>query len=170
MVSTRLIPGLGVEGDAHLGSTVQHRSRLHIKPPPPNLRQVHLITAEIFDEVASVSSPPVQPGDLGENVTTQGIDLKGLSQGSKLRFMSAPDDDAKMNAPTLVVTGLRNPCPQIDKFRAGLKEKLLVRDDSRQIVGRLAGVMATVETGGEIAPGMRILVEEPAIRLPLECV
>lgn len=117
-----------------------------------------------------MSSPPVQPGDLGENVTTQGIDLKGLSQGSKLRFMSAPDDDAKMNAPTLVVTGLRNPCPQIDKFRAGLKEKLLVRDDSRQIVGRLAGVMATVETGGEIAPGMRILVEEPAIRLPLECV
>ncbi|GAB1216160.1 hypothetical protein ATERTT37_005365 [Aspergillus terreus] len=170
VAAIRLIPGLGVEGDAHLGRTVQHRSRLHIKPPPPNLRQVHLIPAELFNEVATAGSPRLQPGDLGENVTTQGINLKGLSRGTKLRFVSATGGGAGTNAPTVVVTGLRNPCPQIDKFRAGLKEKMIVRDESRQIVGRLAGVMATVETGGEITPGMKILVEEPAVRLPLECV
>lgn len=172
MASIRLVPGLGVEGDAHLGSTVQHRSRLHIKPPPPNLRQVHLIPAELFDEIASGGSPRVQPGDLGENVTTQGIDLRGLSRGTKLLFVLATDGDARTNAnaPAVVVTGLRNPCPQIDRFQAGLKEKMLIRDENRQIVGRLAGVMATVETGGEITPGMRIRVEEPAVGLPLECV
>lgn len=168
--SIRLVQGLGVEGDAHLGLTVQHLSRLHIKPPPPNLRQVHLVPAELFDEVASGSTPRVQPGDLGENVTTKGIDLKRLSRGTRLRFVSATGGGAKTNAPTVVVTGLRNPCPQIDKFQTGLKEKMLVRDESRQIVGRRAGVMATVETGGEIMPGMRILVEEPAVRFPLECV
>lgn len=123
MVSIWLITGLGVEGDAHLGPKVQHQSQLHIKPPPPNFRQVNLILPELFDEVASGSSSRIQPGDLGENVTTQGIDLKGLSRGTKLRFVSATDGDAKTNAPTVVVTGLQNPCPQIDKFRAGLKRK-----------------------------------------------
>ncbi|KAL4897325.1 pyruvate kinase-like protein [Aspergillus ambiguus] len=170
VASIRLISGLGVEGDSHFGPTVQHRSRLHINPPPPNLRQVHLIPAELFSEIATNISSRLRPGDLGENVTTKDIDLKRLSRGTRLRFTSTTSGDERTDAPTVIVTGLRNPCPQIDKFQAGLKEKMLVRDDNRKIVGRLAGVMATVENGGVIRPGMKISVEEPAVSLPLECV
>ncbi|KAF9893153.1 hypothetical protein FE257_012565 [Aspergillus nanangensis] len=165
--SITLITGLGVEGDSHKGATVQHRSRLHIKPPPRNLRQVHLIPMELFDAVTT--SKKLRSGDLGENITTQGIDLKRLSRGTRLRFVAA-NGATTATTPTVQITGLRNPCPQIDQFQTGLKEKMLVRDANRQIVGRLAGVMAIVEHGGEIRPGMRIVVEAPAQFLPLECV
>ncbi|KAK4246748.1 pyruvate kinase-like protein [Corynascus novoguineensis] len=174
-----LLRGLGVKGDCHLGVTVQHRSRLHITPPPPNLRQVHLIAKETLDERGLV------PGDIGENVTTAGIDLLALGRGTKLHFLppsspaGAPSPPLKTSEPgsengndrdetaegdnhaVVVVQGLRNPCPQIDRFRAGLKDSFLVRDNERRIVRRLAGVMGTVERGGVVRVGMRIVVEEP---------
>ncbi|AEO60286.1 hypothetical protein MYCTH_54141 [Thermothelomyces thermophilus ATCC 42464] len=165
-----LLTGLGIEGDCHLGVTVQHRSRLHINPPPPNLRQVHLIPKEILDERS------VKPGEIGENVTTVGIDLLALGRGTRLHFL--PPLPATTTAPSpspseeegssggrdhavVVLQGVRNPCPQIDRFRAGLKEMFVVRDEERRIVRRLAGVMGTVERGGVITVGMRIVVEEP---------
>lgn len=172
--SITLIAGLGIQGDAHAGVTVQHRSRLHIRPPPANLRQVHLIPLELLTEV--LAAGPVNPGDLGENVTTIGIDLKNLGKETKLEFVDPEpglngNGDGECDAgPVVVVMGLRNPCPQIDKFRAGLRERLIVRDEDRKIVGRLAGVMGTVEKGGEIRPGMRIRVQRTAEHEPLECV
>ncbi|KAJ5625733.1 hypothetical protein N7510_002042 [Penicillium lagena] len=172
--SITLIAGLGIQGDAHAGVTVQHRSRLHIKPPPANLRQVHLIPLELLTEVSDCGQ--FEPGDLGENVTTIGIDLKQLGKETKLLFVDQEHDingngsgDCEAG-PVVVVMGLRNPCPQIDKFRSGLRERLIVRDEQRKIVGRLAGVMGTVEKGGEIRPGMRIRVQQPAEYQPLECV
>ncbi|KAK4445755.1 pyruvate kinase-like protein [Podospora aff. communis PSN243] len=160
-----LIEGLGVEGDCHSGVHVQHRSRLHIQPPPPNLRQVHLIPKEILDEVG------IAPGQIGENVTTEGIDLLALGVGTKLHFLPA-DGDGGTNEPhpVVVIQGLRNPCPQIDKFRAGLKEKFILRDKERNIVGRKAGVMGTIDTGGIVEKGMRIVVERPEVHHTLECV
>ncbi|KAK3290165.1 pyruvate kinase-like protein [Chaetomium fimeti] len=179
-----LLAGLGVEGDCHLGVTVQHRSRLHISPPPPNLRQVHLIPKEILDAC------DVAPGQMGENVTTIGIDLLALGKGTKLHFLPPPptpttpstttttittntttttpasttDEDDNATATTLqtphavvVIQGLRNPCPQIDRFRAGLKEQFIVRDGERRIVGRTAGVMGTVEAGGLVEGGGEVL-------------
>ena len=162
---------LGVHGDAHAGETVQHRSRLHIKPPPANLRQVHLIQNEILQDFG------VAPAEIGENVTTVGIDLLALSKGTKLRFIG-PDPDgngglemkAKEEPPTITITGLRNPCPQIDKHREGLQEKFIVRDEERKIITRKAGVMSTVDVGGDIRPGMRIQVEEPNKFEALGCV
>lgn len=169
--SLRLLPNLGVEGDSHCGETVQHRSRLHIKPPPKNLRQVHLLDLEIEKELN------VAPGDLGENITTTGLRLLGLGQGTKLHFLP-PTVNAtesmgslgKSDHPILVVSGLRNPCPQISHFRSGLQELFLERDDQRQIVGRRAGIMSTVEVGGIVNVGMQIVVEEPAMFKQLECV
>jgi MOSC domain-containing protein YiiM len=160
-----LIIGHGVEGDCHSGTHVQHRSRLHIQPPPPNLRQVHLIPKEILDEFG------IGPGDIGENITTEGIDLLALGVGSKLHFLPA-DGDGDMDEPhpIIVIQGLRNPCPQIDKFKAGLKEKFIVRDEERTIVGRKAGVMGTVDMGGVVEKGMRIVIERPEECLPLACV
>ncbi|KAK4146679.1 pyruvate kinase-like protein [Dichotomopilus funicola] len=161
-----LLTGLGVEGDCHLGATVQHRSRLHISPPPPNLRQVHLIPKEILDQV------DLQPGQIGENIATLGIDLLSLGKGTKLHFLPAPDpsttsptgvykdESQEANHPIVTIQGLRNPCPQIDKFRPGLKERFVVRDEERKIVGRRAGVMGTVERGGKVVVGMRVVVEE----------
>lgn len=106
----RLLTGLGVEGDAHMGKTVKHRSRVRVDPTQPNLRQVHLIQGELHDELAAAGFI-VRPGDLGENVTTRGIDLLGLSTGARLR----------LGAEAVVeITGLRNPCNQIDGFRQGL--------------------------------------------------
>ncbi|KAK2805303.1 hypothetical protein FQN50_006204 [Emmonsiellopsis sp. PD_5] len=178
--SITLIPNLGVQGDAHAGQTVQHLSRLHIKPPPPNLRQVHLIHCELLASVSTSSGStttgkPLQPGDLGENITTTGLELLALGKGTKLRFVV--DDDGNMSGGEVAgagavveVQGLRNPCPQIDKFQNGLKEKLVVRDANRAVVGRLAGIMGTVEAGGDIRPGMRIVVEKPAVYRKLECV
>jgi MOSC domain-containing protein YiiM len=145
-----LIAGLGVEGDAHAGTTVQHRSRVARDPSQPNLRQVHLVHAELFDEVQD-SGFEVAPGELGENVTTRGVDLLGLPRGAVLRL--GPDA-------VVEVTGLRNPCVQIDGFETGLMRELVTRDDSGQVV-RKAGVMAVVLAGGRVAPDDEVVVELP---------
>ncbi|MEW1698263.1 MOSC domain-containing protein [Streptomyces sp. NPDC093249] len=145
-----LVAGLGVEGDVHAGVTVKHRSRVAQDPTQPNLRQVHLIHAELFDEVAEAGFE-VAPGDLGENVTTRGIDLLGLPTGTRLH----------LGAEAVVeVTGLRNPCAQIDGFRHGLLKRVVGRDEDGGIV-RKAGIMGVVLTGGEIRPGDPIRVELP---------
>ncbi|PGH33500.1 hypothetical protein GX50_03656 [[Emmonsia] crescens] len=176
--SITLIPNLGVKDDAHAGVTVKHRSRLHINPPPPNLRQVHLMHSEILSS-ASSGDGLILPGELGENITTTGIDLLALGKGTKLRFFRGEagepepgDGDVDVNAAVaeVTVTGLRNPCPQIDRFRKGLKEKFVVRDGDGLIIGRQAGIMGIVERGGEVRPGMRIFIEKPAAHEPLECV
>ncbi|MFJ8739564.1 MOSC domain-containing protein [Embleya sp. NPDC127516] len=149
--SIRLLAGLGVEGDAHLGVTVQHRSRVAADPTQPNLRQVHLIHAELFEELAEAGFT-VAAGELGENVTTGGVDLLGLPTGTLLR----------LGAEAVVeVTGLRNPCPQINAFQDGLLKAVVGRDEAGGIV-RKAGIMAIVRTGGDIRPGDAIAVELPA--------
>ncbi|MFE5943186.1 MOSC domain-containing protein [Streptomyces sp. NPDC056480] len=145
-----LLAGLGVEGDVHAGVTVKHRSRVAQDPTRPNLRQVHLIHAELFDDVAGAGFD-VAPGDLGENVTTRGIDLLGLPTGTRLH----------LGAEAVVeVTGLRNPCAQIDNFRHGLLKQVLGRDENGEIV-RKAGIMGVVLTGGEVRPGDPIRAELP---------
>jgi MOSC domain-containing protein YiiM len=146
----RLLEGLGVEGDAHLGRTVQHRSRVAKDPTQPNLRQVHLIHEELHDEI-NANGFSVSPGDMGENVTTRGVDLLGLPRGAKLSL----GDTAVVE-----VTGLRNPCVQLDRFQAGLMAAVLDRDDEGGLV-RKSGVMAVVLTGGEVRPGDSISVELP---------
>jgi len=145
-----LVEGLGVEGDAHAGTTVQHRSRVARDPSQPNLRQVHLVHAELFDEVGA-DGFAVAPGELGENVTTRGVDLLGLPRGTVLRL--GPDA-------VVEVTGLRNPCVQIDGLEAGLMRRLVTRDDDGQVV-RKAGVMAVVLAGGRVAPDDEVVVELP---------
>ena len=145
-----LVEGLGVEGDAHAGTTVQHRSRVARDPSQPNLRQVHLVHAELFDEVGG-DGFAVAPGELGENVTTRGVDLLGLPRGTVLRL--GPDA-------VVEVTGLRNPCVQIDGLEAGLMRQLVTRDDDDQVV-RKAGVMAVVLAGGRVAPDDEVVVELP---------
>lgn len=149
--SIRLVAGLGVEGDAHAGETVKHRSRVARDPSQPNLRQVHLIHAELFDELAAKGFK-VEPGALGENVTTRGIDLLGLPRGTRLRL----GDQAVVE-----ITGLRNPCAQIDGLKPGLMAAVLARDDDGNLV-RKAGIMGIVVTGGEVRPGDAIRVELPA--------
>jgi hypothetical protein len=165
--SITLIKGLGVEGDCHSGTTVRHRSPLHIKPPPPNLRQVHLIQYETLKQFN------LKPSDLGENITTDGIDLLALSRGTKINFLSpcdGTDIEAAGGHPVVVITGPRNPCPQIEKFRKGLQEKFIARDANRNIVARKAGVMSTLEVGGKVDKGMKLVVETPATFAALECV
>ncbi len=145
-----LVAGLGVEGDAHSGSTVKHRSRVAIDPTQPNLRQVHLIHGELFDELAAQGFS-VGPGDMGENVQTRGVDLLGLPVGTVLRL-----------GPTALIalTGLRNPCPQLHNVQEGLTAALLDRDEAGNVV-RKAGVMAVVLAGGDVAPGDEIAVALP---------
>ena len=148
--SIRLVAGLGVEGDAHMGETVKHRSRVKADPTQPNLRQVHLIHAELHDELRAKGFE-VKPGDMGENVTTRGIDLLGLPTGALLR----------LGAEAVVrVTGLRNPCAQLDNFQDGLMQAVLDRDAEGNLV-RKAGIMGVVVTGGEVRPGDAITVELP---------
>ena len=171
--SITLIAGIGVQGDCHAGKTVQHRSRLKIMPPPPNLRQLHLLHSELFGQIQNKVNPEdgsVLPGQLGENITTLGIDLLGLGEGTLLRFVAGEDDGGSDDVAAVRIMGLRNPCPQIEKFRKGLQEQCIVRDDERKIVARRAGVMGVVEVGGVIKPGMRILVERPENFKPLGCV
>lgn len=150
VLSIRLIAGHGVDGDAHMGVTVKHRSRVAKNPLAPNLRQVHLMHAELFDELQA-SGFTVRPGDMGENVTTEGVDLLGLPVGARLWL----GDEAVVE-----VTGLRNPCGQIDKFQPGLMKATLGRDAEGGLI-RKAGVMAIVLTGGEVRPGDAIKVELP---------
>jgi len=148
--SIRLLAGEGVVGDAHRGQTVQHRSGVARDPSQPNLRQVHLIHAELFDELQA-SGFAVTPGDLGENVTTRGIDLLGLPVGTRLAI--GPEA-------LVEVTGLRNPCRQIDRFQPGLMAAVLDHDAEGGLV-RKAGVMAIVLLSGAIQPGDPILVFLP---------
>ena len=162
-----LVKGLGVQGDCHAGTTVQHRSRLHIKPAPLNLRQVHLMQYETLKQY------DLKPSDIGENITTHGIDLLALSKGTKLHFLPAGSGSnlkAAGSHPVVTITGLRNPCSQIEKFRKGLQEKFIVRDVNRNIVARKAGVMSVVEVSGKVETGMKLVVEKPANFAALECV
>ena len=148
--SIRLLVGLGVEGDAHLGVTVQHRSRVAKDPTQPNLRQVHLIHAELHDELRTAGID-VSAGQMGENFTTRGVNLLGLPTGTRLHL----GDSAVVE-----VTGLRDPCAQLDRISAGLMMATLDRDDQGRLV-RKAGIMAIVLTGGEVRTGDPIRVELP---------
>lgn len=149
--SIRLVVGLGVEGDAHAGATVRHRSRVARDPSQPNLRQVHLIHAELHEELRARGFA-VTPGAMGENVTTRGIDLLGLPTGARLRLGETA---------VVEVTGLRSPCSQLNGLQVGLMEATLDRDADGNLV-RKAGVMAVVLAGGEVRPGDAIVVELPA--------
>ncbi|GGW54999.1 MOSC domain-containing protein [Streptomyces xantholiticus] len=146
-----LLAGLGVEGDVHAGVTVKHRSRVVQDPTQPNLRQVHLIHEELFAEVGAEGFE-VKPGDLGENVTTRGMDLLGLPVGTRLHI----GDEAVVE-----VTGRRNPCLQIDIFQAGLLKQVVGRDEAGNLV-RKAGIMSVVVEGGVVLPGDTITVRLPA--------
>jgi MOSC domain-containing protein YiiM len=147
----RLVAGLGVEGDAHAGPLVRHRSRVKRDPSQPNLRQVHLVHAELHDELAAAGFT-VRPGDIGENVTTRGLDLLALPTGTRLRL--GPDA-------LVEVTGLRNPCTQLDAFQDGLMAAVLDRAEDGSVV-RKAGVMAVVLADGEVRPGDPVEVLLPA--------
>lgn len=150
VASVRLLAGLGVEGDAHAGETVKHRSRVKADPTQPNLRQVHLIHSELHDELREIGFD-VGPGQMGENVTTRGVDLLGLPVAAKL-WLGA---DAVVE-----ITGLRNPCSQLDAFRPGLMAAVLGRDEAGHLV-RKSGVMGVVLAGGVVRPGDPIEVELP---------
>lgn len=150
--SIRLLAGLGVEGDAHCGATVKHRSRVAVDPTQPNLRQVHLIQGELFDELAAKGFR-ARPGDMGENVTTRGLDLLALPRGTLLRLGGSA---------VVEVTGLRNPCKQIDDFHDGLLAAVLDRDPAGALV-RKAGIMGVVKDGGEVRPGDAVAVTLPPL-------
>lgn len=145
-----LVAGVGVDGDAHAGTTVKHRSRVRRDPTTPNLRQVHLIHQELLDEVAGYGYT-VAPGEMGENITTRGIDLLGLPEGALLYIGSEV---------VLRITGLRNPCSQIDKFQPGLLNHMVEKLPDGSVV-RKAGVMSVVQTGGVVRPGDPVRVELP---------
>jgi hypothetical protein len=149
--SIRLVAGLGVDGDAHLGKTVKHRSRVRRDPTRPNLRQVHLIHSELHDELAAQGFPGLVPGQMGENVTTTGVDLLALPAGTLLRL----GGDAVVE-----VTGLRNPCAQLDTIQPGLMAATLDRDEDGSLV-RKSGVMGVVLAGGEVRAGDAIAVQRP---------
>jgi MOSC domain-containing protein YiiM len=148
--SIRLLPGLGVESDAHMGVTVKHRSRVAKDPTVPNLRQIHLIHAELHDELEAAGFR-LAPGVMGENVTTRGLDLLGLPTGARLRLGA----DAVVE-----ITGLRNPCLQLNKIQPGLMKATLDRDADGNLV-RKAGIMGVVIAGGDVRPGDTIEVELP---------
>lgn len=148
--SITLLEGLGVEGDAHAGTTVKHRSRVARDASQPNLRQVHLLQAELFDELVE-RGHAVFPGELGENLTTRGVDLLALPAGTRLLL----GDEAVVE-----LTGLRNPCSQIERFQAGLTAKVLDRDANGALV-RKAGVMAVVRRSGVVRAGDPLVVQLP---------
>ncbi len=150
--SLDLLAGQGVAGDAHCGVTVKHRSRVAVDPSMPNLRQVHLIAAELLDEL-NEEGFDLGPGDLGENVLTRGLDLIALPRGTKLRIGREAE---------IELTGLRNPCGQIEAFRPGLLAKVAMKADDGAIVRR-AGAMAIVCTGGRVSMGDPIAVSLPAL-------
>ena len=158
--SITLIAGLGVEGDVHAGTTVKHRFRMEKDPSQPNLRQVHLIHEELFEEVRAAGFE-VAAGELGENVTTRGLDLLGLPVGTRLRLGARA---------VVEVTGLRNPCAQIDTFRKGLLKQVVGRDADGRPAFR-SGIMSIVLTGGVVRPGDPVTVELPdGPHRPLEIV
>lgn len=154
----RLVAGHGVEGDAHYGTKVKHIHRVKIDPTQPNLRQVHLIHAELFDELRGRGFS-VGPGEIGENITTRGLDVLGLPRGTRLYIGREA---------VVELTGLRNPCAQIDRFQKGLMAAVLDRDESGALV-RKSGVMGIVTTTGDVSAGDEIVVELPALpHLPLQ--
>lgn len=156
--SVELLAGLGVRGDAHAGATVQHRSRRQAGATKPNLRQVHLIGVELLEELGRRGFE-VAPGQLGENVTTRGVDLLGLPRGSRLHLG---------HLAVVEVTGLRNPCRQLDDFQAGLMQAVLDRDEQGRLIRR-AGVMGVVVEGGQVNPGDGMVVTLPPYpHVPLE--
>ena len=158
--SIRLIAGLGVEGDAHFGEKVQHLSRIKRDPDSPNLRQVHLIHAELHDELRAKGFP-VAPGQMGENVTTRGIDLLGLPENARLHLGT----DAIVE-----VKGLRNPCLKLDSLQKGLMAATLDKDGDGNLV-RKAGEMGIVIAGGEVRAGDEIRIAlPPAPHRPLPTV
>ena len=146
----RLIEGFGVEGDVHAGVTVQHLSRIAKNPAQPNLRQVHLIHAELHDEL-NAAGFDIHPGDMGENILTRGLDLLALPQGTLLHI----------GAEAIVeITGLRNPCAQLERFRPGLLKACLGRTPEAQLI-RKAGVMAIVHRDGVVRSGDALRAEPP---------
>ncbi len=154
----RLVEGLGVEGDAHAGVTVKHRSRVARDPTQPNLRQLHLIHAELHDELRAAGFD-IAAAAMGENITTRGLDLLGLPRGARLHIGAGA---------VVQVTGLRNPCRQLDEYRPGLMAATLDRGADGNLI-RKAGVMAVVLQGGEVRPGDAIRVELPPMpHAPLE--
>lgn len=155
-----MIAGFGVQGDAHMGTTVKHRSRIAKDPTVPNLRQVHLIHSELFDELADKGFS-IAPGQMGENVTTRGVDLLGLPQGARLHIG---------NDVVIEITGLRNPCAQIENYQKGLLKACLDKDENGKLI-RKSGVMSIVVTGGDIQAGDKIDVVLPeGEQRALECV
>ena len=149
--SITLLAGFGVEGDVHGGATVKHRFRMRKDPSQPNLRQVHLIHEELFEDVRRAGFE-VAAGELGENVTTRGVDLLTLPRGTRLRLGATA---------VVEVTGLRNPCAQIDGFRKGLMKQVVDRDEN----GRprfLSGIMGVVVTGGVVRPGDAVEIDLPS--------
>jgi MOSC domain-containing protein YiiM len=148
--SLRLLEGLGVEGDAHSGVTVKHRSRVARDPSQPNLRQVHLIHSELHDELR-LSGFEIAPGRMGENVTTRGLYLLALPGGTRLHLGARA---------VVEVTGLRNPCLQLDGIASGLMKAVLDRDADGKLI-RKAGIMGIVLAGGELRVGDSIGVELP---------
>jgi MOSC domain-containing protein YiiM len=146
----RLLEGLGAEGDAHMGATVKHRSRVARDPSQPNLRQVHLMHAELFDELRDKGFD-VTPGLLGENVTTRGVDLLALPTGARLSLGEHA---------VVEITGLRNPCTQLDGLQPGLMEAVIERERERGLI-RKAGVMGIVIESGDVAAGYAIRVALP---------
>jgi MOSC domain-containing protein YiiM len=152
--SITLVPGLGVAGDGHAGVTVQHRSRVRRDPTQPNLRQVHLIAGELLDELHG-QGYQVAPGELGENITTRGLDLLALPCGARLEIGES----------VIELTGLRNPCWQIDDFRRGVLAAVLERWPDGTIV-RKAGVMGVVVDGGDVRPGdaIRLMLPHPPLQ------
>jgi MOSC domain-containing protein YiiM len=154
-----LVAGHGVRDDTHFGVTVQHRSRMANDPTQPNLRQVHFLHAELLDELGARGFP-IEAGQMGENITTRGLDLLGLSVGSLIRI----------GATVVVrVTGLRNPCGQIETFRPGLLAAVLYRAADGAIIRR-AGVMGVVEEGGWVQPGDPMVVSPPASYVAMQVV
>jgi MOSC domain-containing protein YiiM len=149
--SITLLAGLGVEGDAHCGVTVKHRSRVARDPSQPNLRQVHFVHSELFEELA-LKGFSITPGEIGENITTVGIDLLALPVGARL----------VMGEAVVEITGLRNPCQQLNDHKDGLTQAVLGRDEAGNLV-RKAGIMGIVEAGGTVKPGDAIRIDLPPL-------
>lgn len=147
----QLVAGMGVEGDAHSGATVKHRSRVARDPAAPNLRQVHLLQNELLIELEQRGFN-VHPGAIGENITTSGLDLLALATDTELHI--GPEAIVR-------VTGLRNPCTLLDTFETGLMRAVLDHRADGELVRR-AGVMGVVVRSGRVKPGDTIVVRSPA--------
>jgi MOSC domain-containing protein YiiM len=149
-LSIRLIAGQGVAGDAHCGQTVKHRSRVAKDPHQPNLRQVHLVQGELLDALSG-SGLQILPAAMGENILTKGIDLLAMPEGTRL----------KIGLQAVVeLTGLRNPCNQLNRLVPGLMAALIEQAPDGSLI-RKAGVMGVVLQGGDVWPGDSIEITLP---------